>query len=226
MTGSTNHDRQPGEFLLKLSRLIFDEQTLALVVQPTIADLQREIERAGGKPAERLRARWRGYFAFWRVVLVALVSPRAEAAPRTLESGAIAVPDAIARVAVVSIAVVVVAIVGPIIGGWLALVAAAGAVAAILLHAWYDRHPTILPTPDEPDRKAPQINFSSTEVPGNIGGLIFVVGSVFIVALAMPSVVWFLCGALVGGGLLGWALLAWHASHPHRGVPGRPIVLR
>jgi hypothetical protein len=35
--------------------------------------------------------------------------------------------------------------------------------------------------------RSPQINFSSTDIAGNIGGLIFVVGSVLIVSLALPS---------------------------------------
>src|SRR5207245_1766038 len=82
---------------------------------------------------------------------------------------------------------------------------AVGALFAIMIHAWYDRHPSDIPTPAEPQRPSPQINFSSTEVAGNIGGLIFVVGSVFIVAVGLPSVIWFLFAATVAGCFLAWA---------------------
>jgi hypothetical protein len=96
----------------------------------------------------------------------------------------------------------------------------------MLIHAWYDRHPSDLARPAGSPPRTPQINFSSTEVAGNIGGLIFVVGSVFIVAIALPSVIWFLFAATAAGGLLAWALLTWHTSHPGSGLPANRIVLR
>ena len=112
------------------------------------------------------------------------------------------------------------------LGAWAAAVTAAGAMFAILIHAWYARHPSEVPIPTEPQRRSPQINFSSTEVAGNIGGLIFVVGSVFIVAIGLPSVIWFLFGATIAGCFLAWALVAWHTKHPKRGLPENLIVLR
>jgi hypothetical protein len=47
MTGSTNRPRLPGTILLKISRALFNEHLLSAVVEPTIADLQREIADAG-----------------------------------------------------------------------------------------------------------------------------------------------------------------------------------
>jgi hypothetical protein len=99
-------------------------------------------------------------------------------------------------------------------------------VIAILLHRWYDRHPSNTPVPAVSVWRSPQINFSSTEVAGNIGGLIFVVGSVFIVAIALPSVIWFLFAATFAGALVAWLLVTWHATHPARGLPENHIVLR
>jgi hypothetical protein len=224
MTAMTSGPRVPGTFLLKIARLLFDEHTLSTVVQPTISDLQREIASAGPDSLERLRARWRGYRAFWTVMLVAPFASWSSPAENT---GAIAFPDAVARVAVGSIVVTLLVIVGPLFGVWVAVMAAAGSLFAILIHAWYVRHPSDLPTPDEPQRRrTPQINFSSTEVAGNMGGLIFVVGSVFIVAIGLPSVIWFLFAATVSGGFFAWALLAWHTNHPKRGLPENQIVLR
>ena len=222
MTGSTNR-RAPGTTVLKIARLLFNEQLFSAVVQPTIADLQREIADAGPNVFKRLRAQWRGYYAFWTLTLVA---PCASWASPAGDAGTVASPDAIARLAVRSIVVALVAVVGPVLGAWAALVTALGAVCAILIHAWYDRHPSDIPTPADPQRRPPEINFSSTEVAGNIGGLIFVVGSVFIVAVGLPSVIWFLSASTVGGCFLSWALVVWHRSHPTRGLPENRIVLR
>ena len=223
MTGTTSGPRVPGTMLLKIARLLFNEHLLAAVVQPTIADLQREIGNAGPNGLKRLRAQWRGYCAFWTVMVVA---PCASWSSPAQEAGAVAVPDAIARLAVGSIGVTLLVLLGPVPGAGLAVITAAGTVFAILIHAWYDRHPSDVPTPAERQRRSPQINFSSTEVAGNIGGLIFVVGSVFIVSIGLPSVIWFLFAATVAGCCLAWALVAWHTSHPARGLPENRIVLR
>ncbi len=224
MSRSIRSRRLPGTTLLRIARLLFNERLLAAVVLPTIADLQREVDEAGDRLVMRLRARWRGYRAFWALVFVA---PMAFPAAPAHESGSVAVPDAIARLAATSIAIVLLTIIGPVIGGWMALATAGGALVAIAMHAWYGRHPTNIPAPSEPeDHHTPQINFSSTAVAGNIGGLIFVVGSVLIVAIGVPSLVWFLFAGLVFGGLLAMALLAWHTSHPKQGLPQNLIVLR
>src|SRR5206468_6489737 len=116
---------------------------------------------------------------------------------------------------------------GPRLGVWVGGVTAGGALFAMVMHAWYVRHPSEMPALGEPKRwRTPQINFSSTEVAGNTGGLIFVVGSVFIVAIGLPSVTWFLFAATVAGCFLAWALVTWHSSHPTCGLPENRIVLR
>jgi hypothetical protein len=209
----------PGTTLLKIARRLFNENLFSAVVQPTIADLQREIADAGPDGIKRLRAQWRGYCAFWTLTLVA---PFASWASPASDAGAVAFPDAIARLAVGSIVVALLAVAGPVLGASVAV----GALFAIMIHAWYDRHPSDIPAPAVPQSRSPQINFSSTEVAGNIGGLIFVVGSVFIVAVGLPSVIWFLFAATVAGCFLAWALVAWHSSHPTYGLPENRIVLR
>jgi hypothetical protein len=223
MTGITSGPRVPGTTLLKIARLLFNEHLLTTVVEPTISDLQREIANAGPNRHKRLRAQWRGYCAFWTVTLVAPFVRRSLPAE---DVGAVAFPDAIARLAVGSILVTLLAIVGPVLGTWVVVITAVGTLFAILIHAWYDRHPSDIPIPTEPQWRSPQINFSSTEVAGNIGGLIFVVGSVFIVTIGLPSVIWFLFAATVAGCFLAWALVNWHTSHPKRGLPENMIVLR
>jgi hypothetical protein len=223
MTGNSSGPRLPGTTLLRIARLLFNEHLISTVVQPTISDLQREIAAAGPHRFKRLRALWRGYRAFWTVMLVAPLTFRPSPAQ---QAGAVAFPDAVARLAVGSIVVALLVIVGPLLGVWVAALTAAGALFAMVMHAWYVRHPSHIPAPTEPKGRTPQINFSSTEVAGNIGGLIFVVGSVFIVVVGLPSVIWFLFVAAVAGSLLAWALVVWHASHPKRGLPENLIVLR
>jgi len=224
MTRSPRGPRAPGTTLLKLARLLFDEQLLSAVVQPTIADLQREVAAAGSSCLKRLRAQWRGYRAFWSLTLVA---PFLSWSYPVGHGGGAVFPDAILRLlAVGSIVLALLAVADLVLGAGVAVLLAAGTLVALLIHAWYDRHPSDIPTPAEPQRRPPQINFSSTEVAGNIGGLIFVVGSVFIVAIGLPSVIWFLFAATVAGCVLAWALVTWHTSHPKRGLPENRIVLR
>ena len=215
----TRGSRLPGTTLLRIGRLLFNERFLSAVAEPTVADLQQEIANAGPGRLNRVRARWRGYRAFWSVALVAPFASWASPDPMPLSGE-------LARVAAASTLLAVVAFVRLGLGGWFIVATAAGALLAISLHAWYDRHPSELPIPAEPPTWSPQINFSSTEVAGNVGGLIFAIGSVFIAALALPSVMWFLFGATLGGGVLAWRLAAWHTMHPDRGLPENRICLR
>ena len=223
MTRSTNGPRLPGTTLLKIARLVFDESMLSTVVQPTISDLQREVGEAGPNRVKRLRAQWRGYRAFWTL---ALVGPFASWHSATGNGGAVAFPDAVARLAVASIVLTLVAVAGPSVGLWVGVAIATATLVAIVIHRWYQRHPSDLPSPPEPQKASPQINFSSTEVGGNIGGLIFAVGSVLIVAIGLPPVIWFLFVAIAAGCLLAWWLSHWHASHPNSGLPVNRIVWR
>src|SRR4030095_8010575 len=99
MTGPTDSRHGPGTILLKISRLFFNAHLLSTVVQPTIADLH-EMADAGHNRIKRLRAQWRDYRAFWTLTLVAPFATRAR--PRG-SADAVAFPDAIARMAVISI---------------------------------------------------------------------------------------------------------------------------
>lgn len=223
MIRSTNRPRVPGTILLKIARLLFSEHVLSAVVQPTISDLQHEVADAGSSRVERLCAQWRGYWAFWTL---AFLAPFASWPSPVRNADAVASADAAARLAVGSTALMLLAVVGPVLGAWVALVTAAGALFAIVIHAWYRRHPSDIPAPPELQRRLPQINFSSTDVAGNVGGLIFVVGSVIIVAVGLPSVFWFLIAGTVAGCFLAWGLVAWHTSHPKWGLPENRIVWR
>jgi hypothetical protein len=222
-TGAASGGHGPGTTLLKIARLLCSEHLISTVVLPTISDLQREIDVTRPNSVGRLRALWRGYCAFWTVMLVA---PFASSSPQAEDVRGIALPDAIARVAVGSIIITLSLVLLPLLGAWIAVALVTGMACAILIHRWSVRHPSDIPAPTEQRRQQPQINFSSTAVEGNIGGLIFAVGSLFIVAIGMPSVIWFLFAAAAAGCALAWWLAAWNMSHPKRGLPENRIVLR
>lgn len=221
MRRSIDTPHLPGTTLLKIAPLLFTDEIVETVVQPTIADLQSEVAAAGSDRRARLRAQCRGYLAFWSIVFAAPFAP----GTATTQEVTMAPRLAIGRIALVSIAIALLVIV-PALGIWLAVGIAAGALVAAVIHSWNKRHPSDVPTPDETPARSPQINFSSTEVEGNIGGLIFALGSVVIVSLALPWVVWFLVVATVAGCFLAWGLVTWHLRHPKAGLPESPIVLR
>src|SRR5215831_10703176 len=235
MTGS-NHDRHaPGATLLRIAPLLFNERFVSVVVQPTIADLQSEFAAAGGSRAKRLRALWRGYCAFWALTLAApfaswstpaSLSTPASWSAAAPENPAAALSRAAGRMVDGAVVLTLVAVCRAMLGVSYAIVAAAGALFAVVIHAWYERHPSDLPAPPDRPWRTPQINFSSTDVAGNIGGLIFVVGSLLVVSIAVPSVLWFLAAGIATGGFLAWRLVAWHSSHPKWGLPENRIVLR
>jgi hypothetical protein len=189
---------RPGTRLLKIAPRFFNERFIAFVVCPTIADLQSEIAAAGPDHVKRLRARWRGYFAFWTLILVAPLASWSDEAPNI----------AAGRVAAGSALVTLLTVVT--LGAWTAFVVAAGTLVAFLIHAWYERHPSEVAIPADAPWRSPQINFSSTDVAGNIGGLIFVIGSVLIVSLGVPSIFWFLLAGTIAACFVAWGLTAWH----------------
>jgi hypothetical protein len=59
----------------------------------------------------------------------------------------------------------------------------------------------------------PGINFSNMPVGGDLGGLIFAVGSVVAVVIGLPYLGWFFAAALGGGLAVAAVLLAWHRRH-------------
>jgi len=203
---------RPGTTLLKIAALLFNDRFIALVVRPTIADLQSEVAAAGPNRMKRRRARWRGYSAFWTLILVAPFASWSEDVPNT------AAGRVVAGLALVMLLMVAT------LGAWIMAVPAAATLVAFLLHAWYDRHPSSIAMPRDAPWRSPQINFSSTDVAGNIGGLIFVVGSLVIVSLALPSVFWFLVAGAIAACFVAWGLVAYHtfAQGQDWTVAGRP----
>ena len=222
MTSSDDRHRLPGATLLRIAPLLFSEQFVSTVVHPTIADLQSEFAAAGESRARRLRALVRGYAAFWTVMLVA---PFAQWAAPERTAGASS--SGVVRYFTAGIAALtVLAFAGALFEFSAGLVILAGALCAVAIHAWYDRHPSETPILSRQPWRTPQINFSNMDVAGNVGGLIFVIGSLLIVVLAVPQMLGILMVGAAAGCLLAWRLIAWHRSHPNWGLPENRIVLR
>ena len=73
------------------------------------------------------------------------------------------------------------------------------------------------------------INFSTLEVDGNLGGAVFMIGSVVCLLIGLPMARVLFGGAVVGGAILAVAIAWWHGRHPspiveqaRKGLLGRP----
>jgi hypothetical protein len=136
---------RPGTRLLKIAPRLFNERFIAFVVRPTIADLQSEIAAAGPDHVKRLRARWRGYSAFWTLILVAPLASWSDDA-RNIAAGRVAAGSALVTL-----------ITAVTLGVWTAFVVAAGTLVAFLIHAWYERHPSEIPMPADAPWRSPHL---------------------------------------------------------------------
>jgi len=80
----------------------------------------------------------------------------------------------------------------------------AGVPLSVALH----RHADFGASDSSPDRLA-GINIASIHVGGDVGGLIFVLGSIAIVMLGLPSVRWFLIASIAAATVLAIARISW-----------------
>ena len=68
MTPQSPHPSE--SWLRRFARIIFDDDTMTRVIDPTLADLDHEVVEAGDDPIARRSARLRGYVAFWKLVVL------------------------------------------------------------------------------------------------------------------------------------------------------------
>jgi len=210
--------RVPGRLLMRAASICFDEPALTTIIQPAIADFQRELLHASGG-AGRLTVRVRGYVALTKVLVLSLLVPGAGAgAPLTsllLGRGG----SSLALLAPLLFAAV-----WPIFGVFVGGAMVAGVALAVVLRAWNSQHPTAVARSRQIYGKDPEINLSAIPVGGNIGGFFFVLASSLTVLLGLPELRWFVFGAVVGGVALAWGLVAWHGAHTDSSA--RRIVVR
>jgi len=221
MTRSTPTRGTPGTWLLKVARLVFNDAVSASIVVPTIADLQADIKAAGEDRAQLLRARIRGYAAFWKLILLAPFAAHAwtvrEEGTMTLNTRSNGFPGWLVLAGILGFT-------SPALTPWTVTVLVGGLVFAVAIHLWYSRHPILLATRNGEGR--PEINFSRVPVGGNIGGLIFMAGSMAILVSGLPMWRWFFGAAVVGGFLTAGLVYAWHTARPSHGLPENYIHLR
>jgi hypothetical protein len=118
-------------------------------------------------------------------------------------------------------ALVLFAAITPLFAWFVAAVIVSGVLMAIVLRRWNTRHPSELaPVNPAPDAR---INISSIPVAGDIGGLMFVVGSFVVVLLGLPDVRWFVLGSIVSGAVLAGGLFMWRSAHA--GDPPRALSI-
>ena len=199
--------RVPGQLLMRLASYCFEDIVLDTVIQPAVADFQREVQASDGT-ARRLAVRARGYVTLAKVLLLALVMPGAGAgAPLTellLGRGG----SSLALLAVLLFAAV-----WPMFGVFVGGALAAGLALAVGLRAWNSQHPAAVARSRQIYGKDPEINLSAIPVGGDIGGFFFVLASSLTVLLGMPELRWFVVAAVAGGVVFAWGLVTWHRAH-------------
>ena len=204
--------RIPGRLLLKVAHFVFDDSVVSTVVTPTISDLQAEVRDASTHLA-RLRAALRGYAAFWLLVAMAPVAFHAWSTRRIGEQ------DRADRNPGIAFGLIVIATVlcaWNFLGWWTLVAGGGGTAFAFMIHRWHDRHPTELVLPERGVWQAPEINQSRIRVDGNIGGLMYVVGSLAVTLIGLPFMRWFFFAAIGLGLVCAITLLAWRNAHPRR----------
>src|SRR5262245_63359421 len=194
MTAFTSN-RQPGERLVKLATLLFDEPTRSTFVVPALADYQQELEEAGGSVISRSIAHARGYAAFARLLV---------AAPFIVPSAPLGGPVTTFVTGkyggnmLLVLALALFAAIRPLFGWFAVAVIGLGVVLAIGLRLWNTRHP------------------------GARGGAADPLLSLLAVALfaAIWSMFgWFVLAAVGGGVIMAIALRRWNTRHPSQLAP-------
>lgn len=87
-----------------------------------------------------------------------------------------------------------------------------GLLLSVILHRWAGDPSSGFATTD---RLTP-INIASVHVGGDAGGLIFVLGSIAILGLGLPTLRWFLIASIIVAVAVAAARIAWRSAHPVR----------
>jgi hypothetical protein len=202
-------DRVPGRLLMRLATYVFDETALRRIIEPAVADFQREAGQKG-----TTASRVRGYFALAKVFALALLVPSAGAgAPLTLTLLGLNGASSLALLAPIFLAGV-----SPMFGPFVAGAVVAGVALAVGLHSWNSKHPTAVACTRRIYSKDPEINISSVPVGGNIGGFFFVAASSLTILIGLPDLRWFVVAALIGGAAMAWGLYTWRRSHANGSI--------
>jgi len=196
----------PGQRVLRFARLVFNDAALATILEPAIADLQRETA-ASVRGRARVLAQVRGYLGLWAVILMAALVPSAGAGAPVLAM----LLGLNGGFLVVFLAPILFAALWPTFGAFTSCAVAAGFLFSFVVRAWNDRHPVTLAR-RRTTGKEPEINLSGIPVAGDVGGFLFVVASVLMM-FGLPNLRGFVVGATMAAVLLAYGLLVWRRRH-------------
>jgi hypothetical protein len=190
MSAVTPNRPQPGERLVKLATLLFDEPTRSTFVIPALADYQQELAEAGASTFKRLSAHVRGYAAFARLVLAApfIVPSAPMGSPVTTF-----VTGKYGGNMLLVLALALFAAIRPLFGWFAVAVIGLGIALAIALRLWNNRHPSAR---------------------GGAADPLLSLLAVALFAAIWSMFGWFVLAAIGGGAIMAIALRRWNTRHP------------
>jgi hypothetical protein len=186
---------QPGERLVKLATLLFDEPTRSRFVIPALADYQQELGGAGESTFKLLTAHVRGYAAFARLLLAApfIVPSAPMGSPVTTF-----VTGKYGGNVLLVLALALFAAIRPLFGWFAVAVIGLGVALAIALRVWNNRHPNAR---------------------GGAADPLLTLLAVALFAAIWSMFGWFVLAAVAGGVLMAIALRRWNTRHPSELAP-------
>jgi hypothetical protein len=191
----TAPSRQPGERLVKLATLLFDEPTRSTFVIPALADYQQELAEAGESAFKQLTAHLRGYAAFARLVLAApfIVPSAPMGSPITTF-----VTGKYGGNVLLVLALALFAAIRPVFGWFALAVIGLGIALAIALRVWNTHHPNAR---------------------GGAADPLLSLLAVALFAAIWSMFGWFLLAGVGGGVIMAIALRRWNTRHPSQLAP-------
>lgn len=102
----------------------------------------------------------------------------------------------------------------PFFDRFLIAAVASGTVLSVAMRSWYDQHPATVSTRHLPLAPRPQLSVSAIHIGGDLGGLIFTVGSVLTIVLTVPTLRIFLFASTVCSVGIAAGMVAWRKAHP------------
>jgi hypothetical protein len=195
MTALTPNRPQPGERLVKLATLLFDEPTRSTFVIPALADYQQELAEAGGSILNRLTAHVRGYAALARLLLAApfIVPSAPMGSPVTTF-----VTGKYGGNMLLVLALALFAAIRPLFGWFAVAVIGLGIALAIGLRLWNTRHP---------------------DARGGAADPLLTLLAVTLFAAIWSMFGWFVLAAVGGGVIMAILLRRWNTRHPSQLAP-------
>jgi hypothetical protein len=207
----------PGTRLLEVARALFSEETIRVLFEPAIADLQHEWRQTAPGSWQRRFTLLRAYRAYLRLLLIAPFAGRTVVSSTAPHGRLLAVvdrrnDDALGKVLLMW--ALLLASMWSLFGTFVIVLAAGALATAAVLHHWHCRYAGRNGLGAGPLPGRPEINFAAIPVYGNMAGLLVVVGSLAVIAAGLPVLGLFLLLAALTGAAVATALRAWHLAHP------------